>query len=299
MKGLSKATDIAPKMPTLLVRYGEVGLKSERVRRRFEDALEADIRLRHVRARVQCLVRRERGRLFVESDDWRRSCELLSRTFGVVSFSPATKVSSALDELVASIVEFAAPLMFEGATFAIRARRTGSHPYSSMDLCVKGGEAVLSANASRNVRVNLDDPDVELSVEIRGRDAYLFSSTLPGPGGMPRATQGRVLSFVSSPAGAAASWLLMKRGCRVVVACDDESIARPLEKWDPEVRIIGREEDMFSQAGRERCAALALDWRVSDLHDRELPIGSVSVFHPLMGMTDGEVAVLLDKIERN
>ena len=285
-------------MPTLLVRYGEVGLKSERVRRRFEGALEADIRLRHLRARVQCIVSRERGRLFVDSDDWRRSCELLSRTFGVVSFSPATKVASGLDELIASIVEFAEPLLFKGATFAIRARRTGSHPYTSMDVCRRVGEAVLSANAAREVSVNLDDPDVELSVEVRGKNAYLFSSTLPGPGGMPRATQGRVLSSVSSPSGAVASWLLMKRGCTVITACDDDSLARHLEKWDPEFKAVRSEEDLFSQARRARCSAVSLDWRLADLEERELPTGSLPVFHPLIGLIDDELAALSDRVER-
>ncbi|UCE91039.1 MAG: hypothetical protein JSV90_06355 [Methanobacteriota archaeon] len=285
-------------MPTLLVRYGEVGLKSERVRRRFEGALEADIKLRHMRVRLQCLIERERGRLFVESDDWRRSCELLSRTFGVVSFSPATKVTSDLDDLVGSVTEFAKPLLFRGATFAIRARRTGSHPYSSLDVCERAGEAVLSANSSRGVGVDLDDPDIELSVEVRGKDAYLFSSTLPGPGGMPRATQGKVLSSVSSPAGTVASWLMMKRGCTVVTACDNDSDARALEKWDPEFKAVRREDDLFSLARRERCSAISLDWRIDDLSRGSLPTGPLPVFHPLMGMDDDELAALRDRIER-
>ncbi|UCE45410.1 MAG: tRNA 4-thiouridine(8) synthase ThiI, partial [Methanobacteriota archaeon] len=83
-------------MPMLLVRYGELGLKSERVRRRFEAALEDDIRGKHAMAGIPCLVSSSRGRIFVDSNDWRRSCEMLSRTFGVVSFSPATRVGSDL-----------------------------------------------------------------------------------------------------------------------------------------------------------------------------------------------------------
>ena len=299
MKGLSKETRIVSKMPTLLVRYGEVGLKSERVRRRFESSLERDIKLRHMKAELQCIVSRERGRVFVESDDWRRSCELLSKTFGVVSFSPATKVTSALDELVARVVELAEPLLFEGASFAIRARRTGSHPYSSLDICEQAGEAVLSANASRRVTVHLDEPDIELSVEVRGPDAYLFTSTLPGPGGMPRATQGRVLSHISSPEGIASSWLMMKRGCTVITACDDPSIAEPLEKWDPELRTVLPEGDLFAQAIRQKAAAISLDWRVTDLKEESLPSGALPVFYPLIGLSDDDLAALHGRIARS
>ena len=132
-------------MPTLLVRYGEIGLKSNRVRRRFEDALVSDIRRKHAVAGVQCIIESTRGRIFVDSDDWRRSCEILSKTFGVVSFSPTTKVGSSMDELVEETVRFAEPLLTERASFAVRARRSGTHPYTSQEVCERVGSAILSS----------------------------------------------------------------------------------------------------------------------------------------------------------
>jgi thiamine biosynthesis protein ThiI len=285
-------------MPTLLVRYGEIGLKSERVRRRFEAALVADIKHKHATASVPCIVSSGRGRIFVDSNDWRRSCEILSRTFGVVSFSPTTRVSSDLEVLSKEVAGFAEPLMFEKASFAIRARRSGSHPYTSQTVCEKVGAAVLSANKDRGVKVDLDEPDIELFVEVRGRDAYLFSSILPGPGGMPKSTQGRVLAMLSSERGIAAAWLLMKRGCTVVAACGDPKLADQLAAWDADLKTIGPEGDMFRKATDERCLAVVMDWGVKELGSSPALKGPVPVFYPLAGLDDGQLCALLDRVTR-
>jgi thiamine biosynthesis protein ThiI len=285
-------------MPTLLVRYGEIGLKSKRVRRRFEDALVADIRRKHADAGIQCLIASHRGRIFVDSDDWRRSSELLSRTFGVVSFSPTTKIEGGLDEIASAAIAFSEPLMSEGASFAIRARRSGSHQFTSQNVCERAGAAVLSAYSGRNVRVRLDDPDVEIFIEVRDRAAYLYSSVISGPGGMPKGTQGRVLSLVSSDRGVAASWLMMKRGCTVVAACDDNELAAKLKVWDAELRTTIPGDDPFSDAAAHRCYAVVMDWGVGRFDEALAPKGILPVFYPLVGMLDDEVGSLITRVTR-
>jgi thiamine biosynthesis protein ThiI len=286
-------------MPTLLVRYGEIGLKSNRVRKRFEDALVADIRKKHAAAGVQCIIISHRGRIFVDSDDWRRSCEMLSRTFGVVSFSPTTRAEGGMEEIEKAAVAFAEPLMSDGAGFAIRARRSGNHPFTSQDVCVRVGAAVLSAYAHLGVKVRLDDPDVEISVEVRDRTAYLYSTVIPGPGGMPKGTQGRVLSIVSSERGVAASWLLMKRGCTLVAASEDDRLCGTLREWDADLRTIAPSTDPFADAGSERCHAIVMDWGVETFDRLPAPKGPIPVFYPLVGMLDDEAQALARRVSRH
>ena len=283
-------------MPTLLIRYGELGLKSESVRSRFEQALVQDIRRKHLLAHVQCVVSSMRGRLFVDSDDWRRSCEILSRTFGVVSFSPVAKATSELEGLREAVKGFSAPLFFKGASFAVRTRRTGNHPYTSQELAADLGSVILDAFKDTGLTVDLDEPDVEVSVEVRGKEAYLYSSVVPGPGGMPKGTQGKVLSLVGTERGLASSWLLMKRGCNVVVACAGDDLPAPLARWNPDLKVVRPEPDLFAQAYHLRCEGLALEWGVADL-DRLAPVkGDLPVFHPLIGMAQEEVRRLIDRV---
>lgn len=284
-------------MPTLLIRYGELGLKSESVRRRFEQALVQDIRRKHMLAGVPCVTSSMRGRLFVDSDDWRRSCEMLSRTFGVVSFSPVTKATSELSGLRRAAKEFSGPLFFKGATFAIRARRTGNHPYTSQTLAEDLGGVILESFKDMDLKVDLEEPDAEVFVEVREREAYLYSSVIPGPGGMPKGTQGRVLSLVESDRGLASSWLLMKRGCNVVVACATPPLASALASWNPDLKVVAPEEDLFAQAKWLKCDGMALEWGVRHLETKKSPKGDLPVFHPLIGMTDVQVRKLLDRIE--
>ena len=283
-------------MPTLLVRYGEIGLKSASVRRRFEQQLVADIRRRHALAGVPCVISQARGRVFIDSDDWRKSCEILSRTFGVVSFSPVTKVSSEVEELKKAVLEFARPLMFKEAAFAVRSRRSGNHPYTSQEIAGTLGEAILKDNASLGITVDLDEPDVEVFVEVRDRSAYLFSTALPGPGGMPLGSQGRALSVVDSENGLASTWLMMKRGCSVLIMTPDRSLVEPLEKWYPNLKTVDPLTDPFQLARNGECIGIALAWRLDEIGKNGPLKGDLPVFYPLVGMSEEEVRSLIDRI---
>jgi len=281
-------------MPTLMVRYGELGLKSPSVRRRFENALVDDIRRRHALAEVPCVITMMRGRIFVDSDNWRASCEILSHTFGVVSFSPVTRTESALEKLTHDTVEFAKPLLFDGASFAIRARRSGNHPYTSQTLAGVLGAAVLKDNEFQHVRVSLGEPDVEVSVEVRDTEAFLFSSALSGPGGMPLGTQGRIFCVIEDERGIASSWLMMKRGCSAIVSTSEPT--EVFEKWYPNLKTVAVEDDPMKQASDSDCIGVCLSWSLKDLEERGAVKGDLPVFYPLVGMNDDEVGALLSKI---
>jgi len=283
-------------MPTLLVRYGELGLKSPSVRRRFENALVDDIRRRHALAKVPCVISSTRGRIFVDSDDWRTSCDILSHTFGVVSYSPVTRSVSDLEKLTKDAVEFARPLMFAEASFAIRSRRSGNHPYTSQRLAEVIGAAVLKDNEQRHVRVSLEDPDTEIFVEVRDVQSYLFSSVLSGPGGMPLGTQGRMLCVIEDERGIASAWLVMKRGCSALVATNDAARLAAFAKWYPNLQAVELQADPLKQAAESQCIGVTLSWSLKDIESRGALKGSLPVFYPLVGMNDTEVEALIAKI---
>lgn len=298
MKSLFEGIRMANRMPRLLVRYGELGLKSPNVRRRFEQALVFDIRRKHALARVPCIISTTRGRVFVDSDDWKKSMEILSRTFGVVSFSPVSQYPSSLEELVPGVLAFSEPLMFKGATLAVRTRRTGNHPYSSQSLAAKLGEELLRRFSELGVSVDLEEPDVEVNVEVREKEAYVYSTVVPGPGGMPKGTQGRVLSELHDERGLGSSWLMMKRGCNLYLAVSGGADPEPLRAWDPDLKTLPAVDDLIALAKENDCAGLALSHSLKGIEDGGAVKGDLPVFYPLVGMTQEEVDALLDRIRR-
>lgn len=80
-----------------------------------------------------------------------------------------------------------------GRTFAVRARRTGSHDWSSQDLAIRVGDLLCEAGGS----VDLTAPEVEVPVRIMNDSAYLTLDTTPAVGGLPLGTQGTALVMFS------------------------------------------------------------------------------------------------------
>ncbi|NOZ83048.1 MAG: hypothetical protein GXN98_04465 [Euryarchaeota archaeon] len=193
----------------VIVRYSELGLKSEQVRRRMERALVEHLR----RAVPGVKVSRERGRIFLHTSS-REAVERASRVFGVASVSPAEVVGSEFEELLRSGLEFALPRV-RGRSFALRVRRVGEHDYRSTDVARELGRRIQQACGAR---VELKQPEVEVFIEVRGDRAYLYDEVVRGVGGLPYATQGRVLALVSGGIDSpVAAWLMMRRGAEVSV----------------------------------------------------------------------------------
>ncbi len=277
----------------LLVRYGELSLKSPYVRRQLEDRLVANVQDMFAAGRVECVVKRERGRVFVHAEDEATAIRLLRRVFGIVSISPAKEATSALEPLAAFVAGYARDVLTPGMSFAIRARRSGQHPYNSQDLARVLGQAVR--NAVPGAVVDLDAPDRELQVEVRGPRAYVFHEVVDGPGGLPLGSQGHVLAVAVDEAGMAATWLAMRRGCRARVAGRDSFLA-VLRRWDPRLATL----DPIPVLTLVRLAAEKREPLVLPT-DEGLASGDDTPFvlRPLAGFTGDEVANLSRRIRES
>src|SRR3989442_11147684 len=83
----------------LLVRFGELALKSRFVRRQLRDRLVANIQDLFAAEGIECLTRADHGRIYVDVDDVAGASAALRRVFGIVSFSPARETSSEPEEV--------------------------------------------------------------------------------------------------------------------------------------------------------------------------------------------------------
>lgn len=234
---------------TVIVRYGELALKSTGVRNWYEKILMKNIAaMLESRDIPYSHIRREWGRIFIETAD-ARAAEAAADVFGVVSASPALTSEPALENAATVCAALAKDLVLEGESFAIRARRSGNHPFSSADIGRTCGDAVWSTleKEGKHPGVNLTSPDKEIFVEMRQNLAYIYLKTFKGVGGLPLGTQGSMVVLMSGGLDSpVAAWLMMKRGVMIIpVYCNNSPYAqnaarerafdciRQLQKWAP------------------------------------------------------------------
>src|SRR2546422_7583465 len=222
----------------LLVRFGELALKSRFVRRQLRDRLVANIQDLFAAEGVECITEADEARVYVHVNDVAKAHTILGRVFGVVSISPATEVHSDLDSLRKAVLSEASRALSPGQSFALRPRRVGTHPFTSQDLARELGEAVRRAHP--DARVNLTQPDVEIHVEVRRNRGFVFREKWPGPGGLPLGSQGRARAVVQDEAGMGAAWLGRKRGGPIGGAASEwEGLVASLRKWGVPLKALG------------------------------------------------------------
>ena len=78
----------------LLVRFGEIALKSKFVRRQLRDRLVGNIQDLFAAEGVECITEADEARVYVHADDIARARGILGRVFGVVSISPAAETKA-------------------------------------------------------------------------------------------------------------------------------------------------------------------------------------------------------------
>ena len=159
----------------------------------------------------------------------------LERVFGVAYFAVARPVERAPGGDLAAICRAAweeiEPLRF--ATFAVRAKRSDkTFPRKVVEIETVVGRYLLEQlrAAGRGVRVHLDDPEVTCRIEIPPGPALVYARKIPGAGGLPANTAGRLMCLLSGGFDSAvAAHKMMKRGAHVSFAHFWGGGARPGE----------------------------------------------------------------------
>jgi thiamine biosynthesis protein ThiI len=197
---------------------GEIGTKSSRTRRRFLRVLSGNVRAALAKEGIRARVESRWSRLIVEADDLPGARTALEGVFGLHSVAEVATIGfEGLDDLVRQ-----AEALFRdrvaGRTFAVRPKRSGSHPFDSLQVATQLGAALLPGAAG----VDLGDPEVEVALEIVDREAYCVFDSRPGAGGLPLGTGGRAVALFSggfdSPV---AAWMAMRRGTELeLMVCD-------------------------------------------------------------------------------
>jgi thiamine biosynthesis protein ThiI len=201
-------------MDSVLIRYHEIALKKGN-RAYFTELLK-----RNVLAAVKDLGAKEirslpaRLLLTFKSDVASSTLiERMSTVFGIANFSLVERTDRDIDALRRRILDSLNGNRFK--SFRIETQRGDkSFPLTSPEINRQLGAAVKEKTGAR---VDLENAQFTVTVEILPRDAFFGFNKISGPGGLPVGASGRVVALISggfdSPV---AAYRMMQRGCRLI-----------------------------------------------------------------------------------
>lgn len=190
------------------VHFAEIALKGKN-RAQFETALAENIKVILGRS-VERVIRKE-SRLFVYPNDVDEALRRLRKVFGIAWYSNAELAGREIGEIKEVALKQAEGL--KGYSLKVEASRSDkTFGLTSPEINRQVGSALESAGN----KIDVKNPDRRIYIQVLANNALVSSERIPGLGGLPVGTSGKVLSLLSGGIDSpVASWLMMKRGCSV------------------------------------------------------------------------------------
>ena len=203
---------------TFLIKYGEIALKGKN-RYLFEDALVRQIRFALKKISGEFEVKKASGRMYVNclsAYDYEEAVAALQSVFGIVGICPVVKTTDFdFENLKTFVVEYMNEVHPNSdKTFKVEARRSRKeYPLQSMEINRELGAVIL--DAFPNMKVDVHKPEVMVHVEVR-EEIYIYSTIIPGLGGMPVGTNGTAMLLLSGGIDSpVAGYMVAKRGVAI------------------------------------------------------------------------------------
>ena len=198
----------------ILIKLGEIVLKGLN-RKNFEDALMRNLKRRLAKIgefHVQIAQSTISISPVHDDTDFDEVEDCVSKVFGIAAFSRACVTEKDIDKIKQAAVEYLADTFDTPKTFKVEAKRSDKKfPYKSPEICEEVG-GYLSDNFP-NISVDVHNPDVTVTVEIRDFGAYIRAGLIRGAGGIPVGTGGKACVLISGGIDSpVASYMMAKRG---------------------------------------------------------------------------------------
>lgn len=210
-----------------IVRYGEIGIKSPKIRRKFENKL-----IENIKTELECEFQNDQGRLTLITDEKEEKVNnVLQHVFGIVSYSQVVETITDKNEITKLLEKYISRLVEDGKfnpskeSFAVKCRRVGNHDFTSQQMAGFCGSVIVKLT---NAKVNLSNPDFTVYVEVRENKTYVYHEKTPGLGGLPVGSQGRVVCLISAGIDSpVAAYQMLKRGCSITLLhCDNNPFTK-------------------------------------------------------------------------
>ena len=198
----------------ILIKYGELSTKKGN-RNFFINTLYNNIKNKLSSFDVK--IHKDRARMYIEFNDQELEDirKVVDRTFGIHAYNIAYVLESDVEKLKSEVLEIIKRESFN--TFKVSTKRSNKNfPIHSQDFNNVIGGLILKNIP--NIKVDVHNPELEIKIEIRDNNTYLYLNSYSGIGGYPVGTQPRSMLMLSGGIDSpVAGYLAMKRG--IVLDC--------------------------------------------------------------------------------
>lgn len=201
----------------IIVRYGEITLKGKN-RGSFISKLRKNVQgaLRDF-PEVKIDARHERMILTLNGVDEKPIIEKVRKVFGIHALTPAVQVERTdnIEDLKAATLEYYRQFESEVNTFKIETKRADKrYPHDSGEVSRALGAHLLING--QPLKVDVRNPDMVITAEIREDAMYLYGKTYKAAGGLPVGTSGKAMLMLSGGIDSpVAGHMIMRRGVEV------------------------------------------------------------------------------------
>ena len=199
----------------ILIRYGELSLKGKN-QKQFLKTLVKNIRHQiKIDTGISCEVNDIRGRVVIPLEAGQDPAVFypsLDRVYGISSYSPVVSCELSEEAIITTAVKEMQQVAISGLRFRVTVKRANKRfPIRSMDMQLKIAERILEEIPA--LTGDLENYDLELNVDIRFDNSYIYVQKHKGLGGLPLGTGGRAVALLSGGIDSpVAMWSIMRRG---------------------------------------------------------------------------------------
>ena len=180
----------------ILIRYGELSLKKTN-RRQFISRINNHIK--RALKENKDLTFESRGLRFyimLNGTNFEELIPILKKIPGIHSFSLVSRCASTMEEIKQTTLELVKKELLPNQTFKVETHRADKNfPLTSIEITKE-----VSRNLFRNIeglKADVHNPDYVLNVEVRLEGTFIFTTSIPGLGGLPAGCLGKAVLMIS------------------------------------------------------------------------------------------------------
>ena len=226
----------------ILCKFGEVVLKGAN-RQSFESQLIKELR-RRATPHGTFKIYYKQSIVYIEPLD--EMCDMdgmfesAKRVFGIVGVTRAAVCEKNMDSIVAKVKEYLPEKLAGKRTFKVDAKRADKRfPLKSPEISREIGGVILST--VRGIKVDVHNPEVTVTVEVRDDYAYIRAGQESGAGGLPPRSAGRGLLLLSGGIDSPVAGCMMAKRGMEIEALHFESFPYTSERAKEKVMQLAQE----------------------------------------------------------